>query len=221
MAVDLAQLLATGAASAIGAAAAGAIGFRYAVARFRKERAFDRRLTWYETAVRDLVDGSGKIIRAVNTVRRPHLASGREAAWRDAGDALGRLLSLEAEAELYATDDAYYAISRAAEDIRAVSKAAERLASSGPQPASATPSDEQLAKSLQMYDIVSKLMLHAASRLARDVRQHLELDDITRDWRAYDHELERHLQDVERLGLRTPDSSPAATDQNDHPAPAT
>ena len=182
MAVDPVQVVVTVAASAFGAALTAAIGLRYAIARFRKERAIDRRLTWHESTVRELVDASGKIIRALNASRSPHLRADQESAWRNAGEALGRLLNLETEAEMFASNVAYHALSEAAEDIRVTSKLAQRIAEQGS-------AGKEAQRSLQMYEITSKLLLHAASRLARDVREELQLDELSRDWRLYDDEL--------------------------------
>src|SRR5215207_10774976 len=100
MGVDPVQVMVTIAASALGAASTAAIGLRYAIARFRKERAIERRLAWHESTVRELVDASGKIIRALNATRSSHLRADQESAWRNAGEALGRLLNLETEAEM-------------------------------------------------------------------------------------------------------------------------
>jgi len=129
------------------------------------------------------------------------LVSEREAAWRDAADALERLLSLEIEAELFASNDAYQAIATAAQDIRDTAKAAEFAVRSE---AVGFGDDKASAQRLQMYELAAKLMLHAASRLAKDVRVSLELDELSRDWRLYDHELEAHLTDLrERVQTRT------------------
>ncbi|MDP9179191.1 MAG: hypothetical protein M3O61_16060, partial [Gemmatimonadota bacterium] len=221
MSLDLAQLAATAVASAIGAAATAAIGYRYAMARFRKERAFDRRLAWHETAVRDLVDGAGKLFRAVNSTRNPHSAVERDAAWRSAGDALGRLLSLETGAELYASNEAYHAIATAAQDIRATAKAAEHVARHEATSGEAEVGQRELGRSLHMYEIAAKLMLHAASRLAKDVRTSLELDELSRDWRLYDDELTEHLADIETRGLGEPESSAAPKPPVGRAAPTT
>lgn len=220
MPLDLVQLAATAGASAIGAAATAAIGYRYAVARFRKERAFDRRLAWHETAVRDLVDGAGKVFRAVNSARNVQLAAERETAWRGAGEALSRLLSLETEAELYASNEAYHTIAAAAEDIRATAKAAEYVAQLEVAPTEDGGAKREQGRSLRMYEIAAKLMLHAASRLAKDVRRSLDLDELSRDWRLYDDELTEHLADLEKRGLYKPESGVAPETQVEPSAPA-
>ena len=110
----------------------------------RKERSIDRRLAWHETTVRELVDASGKIIRALNATRSPHLRADQENAWRNAGEALGRLLNLETEAEMFASNAAYQALFEAAEDIRVTSKLAQRIAEQGSAQA-------EIQRSLQMY----------------------------------------------------------------------
>lgn len=145
MAIDPVQVVVTIAASALGAALTATIGLRYAIARFRKERAIDRRLTWHETTVRELVDASGKIIRALNATRSPHLRADQKSAWRNAGEALGRLLNLETEAEMFASNAAYHALSEAAEDIRLTSKLAQRIAEHGA-------GDEEVQRSLHLYE---------------------------------------------------------------------
>jgi hypothetical protein len=195
VAVDLTSLALTSLASAIGAAFAAAVGFRYGVAKFRRERAFDRRLAWYEGAIRDLVDASGKVIRAVNTVRRPALAAKSQQAWEALGEALGRLLPLQAEAEVYASNAAYQAIAQATEDVRVLSLAAETYGARAAGDVKNEPPD------LKVYDTIATMLLHAASRLATDVRGELGLDPLDRELRLYDDEFIEQLEDVRKKGF--------------------
>jgi len=69
------NLAATLLASGTGTLIAASLTFLFALARFRREKAFDRRLQWYETAVRKLIDASdllGRVVRA-ERVAQPFL----------------------------------------------------------------------------------------------------------------------------------------------------
>lgn len=198
MDVDAASIIATALASAAGTAFAAAVGFRYALAKFRRERSFERRLAWHEASVRELVDAAGKLIKALNTVRKPELASRSTEAWQAVGDSFGRLLGLQTEAELYASNAGYEAIVRITEDVRMLSNVAERVsrftANGGTLPTSAR--DE-----FALYDTIVALLLHGASRLAKDVRTELELGELERENRIYDDEFLEHLEDIKTKGF--------------------
>jgi hypothetical protein len=167
MAIDPASLAVTALASAAGTAIAGAIGFRYAIAKFRREQSFARRLAWHEGAVRDLVDTAGKLIKALNTVRKPELVPRSQAAWEAVGESFGRLLSLQTEAELYASNAGYEAIVSITEDVRMLSTTAEKVSRRG---RTTSGGESQGRDEFAVYDIIVTLLLHGASRLARDVR---------------------------------------------------
>lgn len=205
MAVDPASIVTTALASAAGTAFAAAVGFRYALAKFRRERSFERRLAWHEGAVRDLVDAAGKLIKALNTVRKPELASRSLEAWQAVGDSFGRLLGLQTEAELYASNAGYEAIVRITEDVRMLSNVAERVSrmkASGEKPV-ATGRD-----AFAVYDTIVTLLLHGASRLAKDVRKELELEELERETRIYDDEFLEHLADIKEKGFSQQSATP-------------
>ena len=208
MAIDAASIVATALASAAGTAFAAAVGFRYALARFRRERSFERRLAWHEGAVRELVDAAGKLIKALNTERRPELAPRSMEAWQAVGDSFGRLLGLQTEAELYASNAGYEAIVRITEDVRMLSNVAERVSrmkANGEK--SPAPARDEFA----LYDTIVTLLLHGASRLAKDVRTELELGELERENRVYDDEFLEHLEDIKAKGFsQSSDSRPSS-----------
>lgn len=78
-----------------------------AVRRIRKERAFDRRLNWCESIMRELNNAGAAVVTAAN--QSGHHAI-REACWRDAFQAYELLIPLCAQKELYATESAIIAI---------------------------------------------------------------------------------------------------------------
>jgi hypothetical protein len=195
VALDLSDFAATSAASAIGTIAAGAIGLRYAIAKYRKERSYERRLEWHERAIRDLVETANALIRALNSTRKPELRANQDSNWATVGERFGKLLPLETEAELYASNAAYQAIRQITEDVRMLSTAAEHVSRIQ---ATATTSK---ADPLAVYDIIVRLLLHGASRLATDVRKELDLETLKRENRLYDDEFVEHLADLQRRGL--------------------
>ena len=213
MAIDPASVVATALASALGTATAGAIGFRYAIAKFRRERSFEWRLTWHEAAVRELVDAAGRLIRALNTVRKPELAPRRAEAWGAVGDSFSKLLGLQTEAELYASNAGYEAIVSITEDVRALSTAAERIARlRATDEAFASQGRDEFA----VYDTIVTLLLHGASRLAKDVRRELELEELDRENRIYDDDFVAHLEDIKAKGFAASDTieSPARAERS-------
>ena len=59
--MSIEEFFATAATAAVGAFVAADFGFRYAMTRLKKERAFDRRPEWYENTCRLLTDVAGKL----------------------------------------------------------------------------------------------------------------------------------------------------------------
>lgn len=177
------QLIATVIGAAAGAFAAAYFGFRYGWFSLKRERAFDRRLEWYEKATARLVDAGNRINWAQAAVLIGASDSQRKKAWSDVHQALVDLRGFELEAEMYASNDAYEAVREAMRDVSHVAGAAYRMAENA--------SDDSPER---LYEICQKLLYHAASRLAADVRDHLELEPISREWRLYDREL-RELQE--------------------------
>jgi len=89
-----------------------------------------------------------------------------------------KLRGLESEAELFATNHGYRAVSDAVGQTTVLARVA--LATEH------QPNNRE--ETTRVFEIVYKLLYHAASALAEDVRDHLGLDEIGREWRIYDRE---------------------------------
>jgi hypothetical protein len=200
LAID--QLILTALASALGTLFAGGVGYGFAMSRFRKERAFERRLTWYEAAVKKLVESANDLNWALAGDMIGAKAEARTQAWSAAYNSLLRLRGLEIEAQLYATADGYEAVSAVVEHVSTISTA---VMYKGERDASG-----DWAVPTRLFEIERKLLLHAASTLASDVREHLQLDELKRDWSVYDKVLNGLLEELEGLRARGIDFSKEA-----------
>lgn len=180
MAVEIAEVGATALASAIGAFAAGAIGYRYAIARFRRERVFDKQLAWYEKATGSLIDTANRLNWALAADLAGVAEEDRRRAWAEALSALVSLRGLEAEAEMYASPKAYSAISEAVQDVTGLARTI--------WVAEGRPDSTQKGTPRRLYEVCFKMLYHAASRVAADVRLHMALPAVEREWRLYDQE---------------------------------
>ncbi len=167
MAVDISQTIATVIASAVGTLVAGALGYRYAIAKFRQERTFDRQLDWYDRATKALHEAAAKINWAMASEVAGLAFDEKRKLWTDVHGAISGLRALEAEAEMYATPEGYEALCEALRDVGVISRAMMAL------PNWAEPSGDKDVATL--YEICEKLLRHAASRLSDDVREHLGL----------------------------------------------
>lgn len=187
--MDVVQLLGTVVAAGVGTLLAAAVGYRYALARFRKERAFDRRLAWYEQAVRTLVSGANHLNWALAGELINVAEPDQKAAWSNAYRELLKLNGLEIEAQLYATRAGHKAV----EDVvAAVTTIAQAIMHVGDR------IEAEWYVPSRLFEIERKLLLHAAATLASDVREHLGLEDIDRDWSLFDQELGQLTEDLER-----------------------
>lgn len=190
--VNLENVVATVLASGLGAFIAASLGFRYAMSRFRRERAFDRRLEWYERTVQRLTHVHTALTFAQASDAVPISAEDRDAAWAEAWQAVLSLRGLDVESELFATPRSYEALREALADIATASQAALKHGQPGTGP------------NKQFLVVTGKLIRHATATLAADVRQHLELEPIMREWTIYDHEireLEDELADLREKGI--------------------
>lgn len=188
--MTLEGLFATALASAVGAFVAAYFGFRYAMTRLKKERAFDRRLQWYEETCKLLTDVANKLNWAAAADLAQVSKEQKSRAWSEAQQGLASLRGVEVSAEMYASDAAYQAVSEAMTDVTTVAKTAFI--------ASQVPDVE--VRGDRLFEICRKLLYHAASRLATDVRAHLDLEPVSREWRLYDQEfreLRTELAEIE------------------------
>jgi hypothetical protein len=177
-------------ASAIGALAAGAVAFRYALAKFQRERAYDRQLGWYERATAVLLSAARKLSWAIGADKAQMSEEVRAKAWEEAIEELLGLRALEIEAEMYASPESYEALREAIDDVLTVAETAPAIERSGQY--SAVPARGQL------FVLSFKLLYNAASRLAADVRAHLKLKPVDREPRLYDKEFRERQADLQR-----------------------
>ena len=194
MAIDVGQFLLTTSASALGAFAAAAVGYRFALAKFRRERIFDKQLAWYEKATSTLIEAANKLNWALAGELAGIPEADRRRAWADAQNALVSLRGLETEAEMYASVSSYEALSEAVTDVTYLARSIWQLSDRPPGVDMPTPQ--------RLYEVVFKMLYHAASRLAADVRGHLELPEISREWRLYDHEFRKLQNELSELRER-------------------
>jgi hypothetical protein len=103
----------------------------------------------------------------------------RSKAWADAQEGLVSLRGLEAEAEMYASQASHDAVTEALNDVSAISGILLRV----------DLRDAVKIDCPRLYEVIRKLLYHAASRLATDGRAHLGLPQIGREWRLYDEEI--------------------------------
>lgn len=188
--MDVSQLLGTVIASGLGTLLAAGLGYRYALARFRRERAFDRRLEWYEGAVRILVAAANSINWALAGKLIDLPADDLRKAWSAAYEELLKLRGLEIEAQLYATRAGHRAVEDVVETVTTLAKAimyaGERDGDGWSVPS-------------RLFEIERKLLLHAAATLASDVREHLGLEEVERDWSIFDRELTQLAEELREL----------------------
>ena len=188
------QFLLTLVASAVGAFVAAWLSLRFAIPRLRSERAFDRRLLWYEKATSLLITAGNRVNWALAAEVSGRPASALQHTWTEAHQALIDLRGLEIEAELYASNAAYEATRTAVQDVSAlghIAFATNNLPNSA----------EHVRK---VYEILGKLLFHAASRLAGDVRNHLDLEPLAREWRLYDEEMRQLHEELQHKASLQP-----------------
>jgi hypothetical protein len=165
------------------------------MAKFQRERAYDRQLAWYERATAVLLSAARKLSWAIGADNAHMSEPVRAKAWEEAIEELLSLRALEIEAEMYASSGSYAALREAIDDVLTVAETAPTIERAGQY--SAVPPRGQL------FVISFKLLYNAASRLAADVRAHLKLKPVDREPRLYDkefRELQADLQRQKKLG---------------------
>ena len=101
------------AASALGALVAGFFGVRWGLQKQRGERAFDRRLEWYEKTHAALIDLSLALGISVTYRRRNVPYPAKAEAWARTEEAFFRVRNLAPTAEIYATREVAESLYRA------------------------------------------------------------------------------------------------------------
>jgi hypothetical protein len=187
--VSVLQLALTAGASLLGTLAAAIISFRFAMVRLKRERAFERRLSWHESAIKSLTEFNRALLGAVHAERHEHPSEDERIELWTKVATLAATTDLQLEAEMYASPPAYLAICKASEDRRAMlTLGLDFVMSDDPA---------KRDQGLKLMEIAAKAVLHAASRLASDVREQLALKRIKREPRLYD---EKQLKAAESHG---------------------
>jgi hypothetical protein len=162
MAVDYSSLAATTAASALGTLLAGAIGLRFAAARFRGERAFDRRLEWYERMLRSFVDFALELeVCATIEEQAIERHDGNHPSWSQVQTKHLDVIRVSAEANLYGTDDAVRLVEKAGEAIQRVSNETDAF--------------DSATDHLSMVWALARLLRRVATLIGTGARTHLAL----------------------------------------------
>jgi hypothetical protein len=184
---DLAQFVATVVASAAGSLGAAALGYRYALARFRRERRFDRQLEWYERATKAFIEAANRINWAIASEEIGLPEDEQRKCWIAAHESLLALQGLEPEAALYGLPSGYEAVAEAVSDVAAISRLflVANLIS------------RQELRRVQV--LCGKVLRHAAARLADDMREHLELAPLDRPVGLYDRDFRELQSELSRI----------------------
>ena len=183
-------LLGTLLASAVGAFFAAWLCFRYALSRFQRERAFDRRLAWYEKAVGMLLGAYDRINWALAGDLIVTSSEERQRACSEAYEALYRLRSLAAEAELYSAPESVDVVREVSEQVIAIAQASHGGAA-GTEGLPLPPPE-------RLISLAGKMLRHAAATLSADLREHLGLPPIDRPWSIYDHDYRAFIEELRR-----------------------
>lgn len=164
--------MATSAASAVGVLATGLIGFKAALARFRRERAFDKRVEWYESTIKTL----GAASRHLITFAKFHQLYGTDSKDKIVETTLRllRFMDVYQEAELYATSESFAAFDPVMDAVR------DLIVLTTPE--NLDPSSDRHLELLETMEAAAYVMGEAASNLIDDMRSELGLQSIKRNW---------------------------------------
>lgn len=183
------EFITTAIASLVGALAAGAIGYFFAVRRFRHERAFEGRLRWHEEAVLQLTESGEALRKAAVSMQVPELQTDVSRHFESAlGSVPGNNLLMKAG--MYARPKSYRALKEALRDQSELAVAliqVQRAGTSFGEPEMA----ERISPRILMA--VARSMFHAAARLASDVRKTLGLKELKDGKELYD---DKSLEDL-------------------------
>lgn len=158
--------------AALGASLIGSwFGANLALLRFKKERAFDRQLDWYERSIRSLHDMAQKIEIAVTFQREPKTPHEQlTRCWRDVQHCHLVLDTVAVEADLYGSTNAAQMTSKIAAKVQDVANATEAF-----DPESWK--QDETEDVLNLIEQLPKRLTTAAKPLAHEARRHLGLSD--------------------------------------------
>lgn len=183
------DFITTAIASLVGALAAGAIGYFFAVRRFRHERAFERRLRWHEEAVVQLTEGGEALRKAALSMQVTELQTDVSQHFESALDSMSSN-NILMKAGMYARPKSYRALKEAVRDQSELTVALIQL-----QRAGTSFGEPEMAERIspRILKVVAKSMLYAAARLASDVRKTLGLRELNDGRGLYD---DKSLEDL-------------------------
>jgi len=151
--------------NAVSALAGAWIGARWALVRVRRERAFERRLVWYEQfhAVLKPIQNAFGAALVTHALEGP-TPNARE-QWRKIGDVIMPIADAATDAEFYAPNKTIATVRRVVEDLRSF-------------PLRAGQFDQDPKAWLDAARAVNDRLREASVLLAQDVREHLGLEPI-------------------------------------------
>lgn len=180
------------------AAVAAGLAYWLGLRKARIESRSARQLAWLESALAQLLAAAGELNNARAADHAGMVGKERDEMWGKALLSLGELRHLELEAEAYVPNSTAEAISEAVGDIIHLSTMAGRLGTA------ARGSDPD-----RLFEMVRRLIYHAASRIAGEVREAMGLDQLRREWRLYDAEIRQLRDDIQESPML---SHPPATE---------
>lgn len=193
-AIQLIPLILTALAALAGTLTAGTIGLLFGLAQFRRERAFERRLEWHETAIKALLKASQTLRSVAMSMQIPQFKDLLEESMKAVKDIpVGE--ELELGAEMYARRATYNAIRQARADQRRIIISFVQLGNARKTSELKQHDEADIERvSAHMLELTAKSMMHAASMLAQDVRTFLRLDSLKRDSLLYDEKPQRSIR---------------------------
>jgi hypothetical protein len=151
--------------NAVSALVGAWVGARWALVRVRQERAFDRRLVWYEQfhAVLKRIQTAFGVALVTHSLEGP-TPNTRE-QWRKIGDAIQPLAEAAIDAEFYAPNKTIATVRRVVEDITSF-------------PLRTGQFDQDPKAWFDAARALNDRLREASVVLAQDIREHLGLEPI-------------------------------------------
>ncbi len=147
-------------------------GAKFALRRYRAEKAFERQLQWHEDIAESLYALASALSLAVRADRRVNRPLALE-AWKSANVEVAKIAVLGQNAELYATRSSL-------RGIRQVISQMQDLV--GKMPSIPERSDPNYEQHLTHFGAMIPVVRAAGSAVARDVRSHLGLAPVRSPW---------------------------------------
>jgi hypothetical protein len=159
-------------AAAIGSLLAGFLGVTFAMARTKRERAFDRRLEWYEQGVTATRALALAIYELVHIERTDHPdQEERVRKWKALPPAIDSFFQVTPRAHMYANRQTHRLMG-------VVNQRGQELSALIAHDATPHPNADQL----NALEQLSELLQRTALMLAMDVRSHLGLESLKDPW---------------------------------------